>query len=397
MDQAVDDNVHHNIPHVLPEKTTTDSSDSSTSTTISPSTQAAIDALIKDLGKDATNARPLYSYDPKNITSSQYLLTDSQLPTEIPITEIAVKTDAVTPAHRNRMPSRMFQSPYCTSFGSSEKGKEKLKDMARLHFPFEGCGIADKVSPKLIEDYMNWLLRGLLKNHNNKYYMDDDYDSLTTQEHIDRASVVSVHERSIINIIKGFGIPASLPWHLVDEVYIPINCDQQFHWVLAVVELKNRLIRVFDSSITTRKQTIPHEIKMLSKMLPSYLLDSGFFEENERTKFADCQAYKDNNNGSLLEPQVPFMIDFTQDIPTQESDSLDCGLYVTAFAEYISDQINISYADFNPDYLRQRYGALLWSYGSEKAKCGYVSDNDDPPKSRGVVTPPPEEDLVHIA
>ena len=107
--------------------------------------------------------------------------------------------------------------------------------------------------------------------------MDDDDDSLTTQEHIDRASVVSVHERSIINIIKGFGIPAALPWHLVDEVYIPINCDQQFHWVLAVVELKNRLIRVFDSSISTRKQTIPHEIKMLSKMLPSYLLDSGFF------------------------------------------------------------------------------------------------------------------------
>ena len=108
--------------------------------------------------------------------------------------------------------------------------------------------------------------------------MDDDDDSLTTQEHIDRASVVSVHERSIINIIKGFGIPAALPWHLVDEVYIPINCDQQFHWVLAVVELKNRLIRVFDSSISTRKQTIPHEIKMFSKMLPSYLLDSGFFE-----------------------------------------------------------------------------------------------------------------------
>ncbi|XP_069146969.1 uncharacterized protein [Solanum lycopersicum] len=182
--------------------------ESTTSTTISSSTQAVIDALIKDLGKDPTNARPIYSYDPQNITSSQYLLTDSQLPTDISITEIAVKTDAVTPAHRNRMPLRRIQSPYCTSFGSSEKGKEKLKDMARLHFPFEGCGITDKVSPKLIKDCMNWLSRGLLKNHNNKYYMDDDDDNLTTEEHIDSASVVSVHERSIINIIKGFGIQA---------------------------------------------------------------------------------------------------------------------------------------------------------------------------------------------
>ncbi|XP_069150300.1 uncharacterized protein [Solanum lycopersicum] len=280
--------------------------ESSTSTTISPSTQAAIDALIKDLDKDPTNARPLYSYNPQNINNSQYLLADSQLPTDIPITEIGVRTDSVTPAHRNRMPSRRIQSPYCTSFGSSEKGKEKLKDMARLHFPFEVCGITNQVSPKLIEDYMNWLSRGLLQNHNNKYYMDDNDDSLTTQEHVDRASVVSVYEKSIINIIK------------------------------------------------------------------------------------------DNINGSLLEPQVPFMIEFAQDIPKQDCNSLDCGLYVTAFAEYMSDQINISYAGFSPDYLRQRYGALLWSYGSEKAKCGYVSDNDDPPKSRGVVTPPPEEDLVYI-
>ena len=62
---------------------------------------------------------------------------------------------------------------------------------------------------------------------------------------------------------------------------------------------------------------------MLSKMFPSYLLDSGFFfEENESTKFVDCHAYKDNITGSLLEPQVPFMIEFAQDIPTQECDSL---------------------------------------------------------------------------
>ncbi|XP_069150394.1 uncharacterized protein [Solanum lycopersicum] len=168
MEQDVDDNVQHNIPHVLSEKTTMDASESSNSTTISPSTQAAIDALIKDLGKYPTNTRPLYSYNPQNITSSQYLLTDSQLPTDIPISEIGVRTDSVTPAHRNRMPSRRIQSPYCTSFGSSEKGKEKLKDMARLHFPFEGSSITDQVSPKLIEDYMNWLSRGLLKNHNNK-------------------------------------------------------------------------------------------------------------------------------------------------------------------------------------------------------------------------------------
>ena len=114
-----------------------------------------------------------------------------------------------------------------------------------------------------------------VKNCYDRYYMDDDDHSLSTQEHVDRASVVSVYERSIINIIKDFEIPAALPWHLVDEVYIPINCDQEFHWVLAVVELKNRVIRVFDSSICTRRKAIPHEIKMLSKcfLLTYWTLD----------------------------------------------------------------------------------------------------------------------------
>ncbi|TMW80793.1 hypothetical protein EJD97_015062 [Solanum chilense] len=147
-----------------------------------------------------------------------------------------------------------------------------------------------------------------VKNCYDRYYMDNDDDSLSTQEHGDRVSVVSVYEMSIINIIKGFGILVVLPWHLVDEVYSPINCDQEFHWVLTVVELKNKVIRVFDSSICTRKKVIPHEIKIFSKMLPSYLLDSGFFEETERTKFGDYHAYTDSITGSLLEPQVPFMI-----------------------------------------------------------------------------------------
>jgi len=71
--------------------------------------------------------------------------------------------------------------------------------------------------------------------------------------------------------------------------------------VLAVVELKNRVIRVYDSSLGSRKKAIPHEIKMLSKMLPSYLMDSEFFEKTERKNFVDCDAYKDNNSGSLLE------------------------------------------------------------------------------------------------
>ena len=85
--------------------------------------------------------------------------------------------------------------------------------------------------------------------------------------------------------MKGFSIPVGLPWHLVDDVYIPINYDGDFHWVLVVVELNKRLIRVYDSSLGTRKRVYSDEIKKLSRMLPSYLIDNGFFENNERANW----------------------------------------------------------------------------------------------------------------
>ncbi|PHU13775.1 hypothetical protein BC332_14980 [Capsicum chinense] len=60
------------------------------------------------------------------------------------------------------------------------------------------------------------------------------------KEKVEPQPKVSRNEEWLINIIKGFSILAGLPWHLVDEVYIPINCGDEFHWVLAVIILKER-------------------------------------------------------------------------------------------------------------------------------------------------------------
>ncbi|KAH0730193.1 hypothetical protein KY289_001381 [Solanum tuberosum] len=148
------DTVQHNIRHFMPFRITVDTLDSSTSTTISPSTEAAIDALVSDLEKVSILAKPLCVYNPQDLTGSHDLLSDSQLPTDIPTTEIVVRSYSKTPAPRNRMPSKIIQSPYVTSFGSSDKGKHKLDDDVRLYFPFEGCGITYQPSSKLIDEYM---------------------------------------------------------------------------------------------------------------------------------------------------------------------------------------------------------------------------------------------------
>ncbi|PHU22805.1 hypothetical protein BC332_07912 [Capsicum chinense] len=67
------------------------------------------------------------------------------------------------------------------------------------------------------------------------------------ERYVQQQLEVSRNEECLINIIKGFSILAGLPWHLVDEMYIPINYGDEFHWVLAVVILKKRRIRVYDS------------------------------------------------------------------------------------------------------------------------------------------------------
>ncbi|KAG5587140.1 hypothetical protein H5410_047574 [Solanum commersonii] len=60
---------------------------------------------------------------------------------------------------------------------SSDKGKQKLDDDVRLYFPFEGCGITCQPSSKLIDESMQWLTKGLLKNHANKKPSEDKYRS----------------------------------------------------------------------------------------------------------------------------------------------------------------------------------------------------------------------------
>ncbi|PHU10424.1 hypothetical protein BC332_22284 [Capsicum chinense] len=89
---------------------------------------------------------------------------------------------------------------------------------------------------------------------------------------------VSRNEEGLINIIKGFSIPVGLPWHLVDELYIPVNYGDEFHWVLAVVVLKERHIRVYDSMSRRRHFGSSSEIQKVAKLLPTYLNMSGFLD-----------------------------------------------------------------------------------------------------------------------
>ncbi|KAH0659794.1 hypothetical protein KY285_028416 [Solanum tuberosum] len=91
-----------------------------------------------------------------------------------------------------------------------------------------------------------------------------------------------------------------------------------------------------------------------------------------------------------------FEVEFARDIMQQESDSLDYGTYVAIFAEFLSDEMKVPSIPFRSDYLRSRYATLLWKFGTDKVKAGYVSENDDPTRLKGVFIPLTDDELINV-
>ena len=90
----------------------------------------------------------------------------------------------------------------------------------------------------------------------------------------------------------------------------PTTLFIDFHWVLVVVVLKERFIRVYASSIGSRKRVHYEEINQLSIMFPNYLHDSGSFDKMERINWLLLEVYKDKVMGELLGPQHSFAVEY---------------------------------------------------------------------------------------
>ncbi|KAM3361809.1 hypothetical protein P3S68_016663 [Capsicum galapagoense] len=60
------------------------------------------------------------------------------------------------------------------------------------------------------------------------YYDVDAGKELTTQDTSAKTDEVDDMEMTFIYTIKGFSSRAGQPWYLVDEVFIPINCDDVY-------------------------------------------------------------------------------------------------------------------------------------------------------------------------
>ncbi|PHU17332.1 hypothetical protein BC332_13027 [Capsicum chinense] len=76
--------------------------------------------------------------------------------------------------------------------------------------------------------------------------------------------------------INGFRMHATVPWHTVGDIYIPVNIKKKHHWVLAVLSFSERYIFLYDSyessghypAVLAEIEKIAEIIPFVSKRLP---------------------------------------------------------------------------------------------------------------------------------
>ncbi|PHT33219.1 hypothetical protein CQW23_29556 [Capsicum baccatum] len=74
----------------------------------------------------------------------------------------------------------------------------------------------------------------------------------------------------------------------------------------------------------------------------------------------------------------------------------DCGPFVAAYAEYLSDRLQVLNDGLDAGLLRKRYAALLWKYREAKAQKPYTTDVKDLRRSKPNSIALDEEQLFHI-
>ncbi|PHU04592.1 hypothetical protein BC332_25414 [Capsicum chinense] len=147
--------------------------------------------------------------------------------------------------------------------------------------------------------------------------------------------------------------------------------------------ITERLIHVYDSLTSKSKKEPPIEIQKLAVMLPTYFSDNGFYDKTERIDWPSFEAYEGKITQQIgLVNKIPFDVDYVQNIPQQVSDSLNCGIFVFAYTEILSEGLQVHSCGFDAASQHALYASLLWHYRVEKVNEGYTSDNGDLPQPR---------------
>ncbi|XP_070004946.1 uncharacterized protein [Nicotiana sylvestris] len=224
--------------------------------------------------------------------------------------------------------------------------------------------------------------RGKYGPHNKIRFTTTDCMFKTRIEQIYNKLINSPQEKKFVVVkpqdvvaeyILGYRLLANIAWDQVDYVIMPVNIVEKLHWVLVVFYIADRVLYVYDSMVSSHNHSIVESVvTKFYVMIPLYLSCTGFYGKRSDINFKNTKAY--------IEKSVTDPIDIqwiVGEIPQQKEGSLDYGVYVAAFAEYVSIGYLAVPADdlFDIDQHRRCYGVLLWDYARKKQENGVISES----------------------
>ncbi|PHU01907.1 hypothetical protein BC332_27158 [Capsicum chinense] len=226
------------------------------------------------------------------------------------------------PKLRIRSPSKFKESPYTMKFGSAVESLEGHIRIFPQKHPFVYHPIDGIVDTKIVNKFMDWISEDLLKVHEDKnwFYTMGFPDQSWTDSYIDvcfyylrkkskydpnRSYKFSTVDCNFMNIIRsvhnvyfadaenltaggyvahlneyinGFRMHVVVPWHTVEDIYIPVNIKKKHHWVLAILSFSKRCIFLYDSYVSSGHYPVVLDvIEKLAAIIPLCLEHCDFY------------------------------------------------------------------------------------------------------------------------
>jgi len=111
-----------------------------------------------------------------------------------------------------------------------------------------------------------------------------------------------------------------------DIIPVPVHCNG-VHWCMAIIHLRNKTIRYYDSKGKPNRPVLD--------ALEKYLREESIFKPKKQFDTSD------------------FVIESVQNIPRQ-LDGSDCGIFSCMFAEYITCDVPITFTQSEMLYFRKK-------------------------------------------
>ncbi|KAM6586982.1 hypothetical protein CsatA_009587 [Cannabis sativa] len=348
---------------------------------------------------------------------------------------IKLEEETPTVGNRERKPSSVYNSPYTTEFGSGSIGKPKGGRPGSCAFGFGFFNVIDDVQAKSFDQWFkigfndkNKVKKFKECHRKLKVPLDfvvcqiDDkmwfYDLLTVGKnlscsHIDvcfyylrkklkydqsvkisgnttdcffASQIFDLYNEFVASgenvdsikkdskaaaYIAGFYMLCNKPWAELDFVLMPVNVIVLAHWILCILDIKMRCLKVLNSMRFGRyKNNSESFVRAFAVIIPILLSHVNFYEGKKDIDRSSkhWQGKKDTD---------AFDIVVVDNLPQQEDS--DCGVFIIKYAHFfMHGLIDKIPKKLDIAFTRKKLCVDLFVHAKKKELGGYESTSENP-------------------